>query len=209
MDSQTRKKNIRARLQRGDLKRLSEELDMSYSYLSQAFSPGSKFNFTDELARKVEENMGWSAGSLDEGPEVHPSEAINPMLIAANQLRAREFALFYGLYTVRAPYKVKTEYLTKTADIAIHDDDLVAFAIGKQSEDITDEASVADLVLMMAMSGAQYGFLYAPSSGIDPAWQDAHRYFDEKRESRWFKNSAGKIIEIESGPDDVFEHVGI
>ena len=153
--------------------------------------------------------MDWPVGALEEGPEAHPSESINPMLIVANKLRSREFALFYRMKTIRAPYRVNTGYLAKTADIAILEDDFTTYALGKQSEDITNEQCVADLVLMMAMSGAKYGFLYSPSSGIDPAWQNAHRYFDEKRESRWFKNSSGKVVEIEESPDNVFEHVGI
>jgi len=209
MDSKKRKENIRARLKRGDLIKLSEKLDMSYSYLSQVFSPGGKFTFTDQLARKVEKKMGWSEGTLDEGLEKHPSESINPMLIIANKLRAREFALFFGSKTIRAPYKIKTEYLSKTADIAIHDDDLTVYAIGKQCEEISNQDCLTDLVVMMAMTGATYGFIYSPSSGIDPAWEDSHRYFDEKRESRWFENSSGQVVEIESGPDDVFENVGI
>jgi len=209
MESQRRKENIRARLKRGDLKKLSEELDMSYSYLSQAFSPGSKFTFTDELARKVEEKMGWPDGALDEGQESHPSESINPMLIMANKFRAKELALFYGSKIIRAPYTVTTGYLTKTADIAIHNDEMTAYAIGKQCQQINNEESVEELVVLMAMTGALYGFLYSPSSGIDPAKQDTNRYFDEKRESRWFKYSAGKVVEIKKGPDNVFEHVGI
>jgi len=211
MDSQTRKKNIRAHLQRGDLKRLSEELEMSYSYLSQAFSPGSKFTFTDELARKVEQCMGWTSGELDKSAEVEINTSRGVLFEMAIKYRASLFEKVYPDKTIKNPYLINSGGIEKRIDIAIKNNDGSFFAVGQQcrDQDYLSDKEAENLMLVMAMSGAEYGFLFSPSSGVDSTWQGENRYFEEKRESRWFKNTTGKIVEIGSGPDNVFEHLGI
>lgn len=211
MDSQTRKNNIRARLQRGDLKRLSEELEMSYSYLSQAFSPGSKFNFTDELARKVEQCMGWTSGALDTSEKTEIDSSRGILFEMAIKYRASLFEKAYPGKIIKTPYLINSGGIEKRVDIAIVNNDESVFAVGQQCRDkgYLSDKEAENLMLVMAMSGAKYGFLFAPSSGVDSTWQGDNRYFEEKRQSRWFKNTAGKIVEIDSGPDNVFEHVGI
>ena len=209
MDSQTRKKNIRTRLKRGDLKKLSEDLNMSYSYLSQAFSPGSNFTFTEELARKVEVEMGWEPGYLDHGMDKEPKDKHDSLFQLAIKYRAGEFAKLYPKKKVDVAQRVEALSIKRKADIVIKNANDSVYAVGLQSDQTDNEELTAQIIMLMAMTGAEYGFIYGPSSGVDPYNQNDNGYFREKRDSRWFAFQSNKVIEIESGPDDVFTAVGI
>lgn len=83
------------------------------------------------------------------------------------------------------------------------------FAVGLQCDDHNHVGLAEDTILMMAISGAKYGFVYANDSGMDPSLEGTIEYYPEHKQSRWFESVDGKVIQISYGPDNVYEAVGI
>lgn len=212
MSSQQRKLAIQALLRRGQLKQLSEKLNMSYSYLSQAFSPGTAISFTADLARKVEHALALEEGQLDQGNNAviqkHPPTALQALV-----LRTRAIDLKNYLNDKRVELEVQVEMagVTKSADLGVYNQNNSVYIIAEQCDNYDSKSAADKIILLMALSGAEYGVLFAPESGVD---QDSLKMVDftfppEHRLSKWYQSENGKISEVATGPRGLYEHVGI
>lgn len=181
---------------------------MSYSYLSQAFSPASTFNFTSELARKVENAMGWQANCLDSSNISAQQESTTGLHMLVLRGRAAKLAGCFPEKRLLLHQKVEFANLEKNLDIVIYNTDDSVFLVAEQSLDYENPYDIEQLIITMAISGAQYGVIFNLNSGVGK--KDFDSGFDSKnRRSRWFESKGGKIIEATSGPEGVFEEVGI
>lgn len=208
MSSKQRKRNIKSLLKRGDLKMIAERLEMSYSYLSQAFSPSSSFNFTSELARKVENVMGWQDNCLDISnmPAKKPRiQGVNMMALSG---RAAKLANFFPEKKVLLHQVVKLASMEKKLNIVVYDPDSSIFMIADQSDDYENPDNVERLILKMAITGAHYGVIFSADSGVNEAQEDTAFHYADCR-SRWFHTLEGKVVEAAYGPEGIFEEVGI
>lgn len=208
MNSKQRKRNIKLLLKRGDLKTIAEKLEMSYSYLSQAFSPSSSFNFTSELARKVENVMGWQNNCIDFS-SILPMEEENPAVVQMLTLKGRAawLARCFPEKRLLLYQKVKIANLEINLDILIYNTDDSVFLVAEQSLDYENSYGIEQIIMSMAISGAQYGVIFNMNSGV--GGKDDGGFDHENCRSRWFEYKNGKVIEAASGPERVFEEVGI
>tara|TARA_R110001606_G_scaffold264825_5_gene413795 strand:- start:183787 stop:184005 length:219 start_codon:yes stop_codon:yes gene_type:complete len=62
-----RKQAIQSIIRREQLKQLTIDVNLSYSYLSRAFSPTTSMSFTEKLAPIVEKALGIEEGRLETG----------------------------------------------------------------------------------------------------------------------------------------------
>ncbi|WP_339778020.1 hypothetical protein [uncultured Methylophaga sp.] len=208
MNSEHRKHKIKSMLKRGDLKLLADKLDMSYSYLSQAFSPASKFNFTEELARKVEQSMGWQVGILDAlGTSTLKPKAGGLHLLALRG-RAAKLSSFFPKLRVELNQSVKLAGIEKNIDIVVYNHDSSILLVAEQSQDYENSQNLEQLILIMAISGAQYGVVFSADSGFGEMADDNVFDVEEKR-SKWFQFKNGKVTETAYGPKRIFEGVGV
>jgi len=212
MDSAIRKQAIQSLIRRGQLKQLSEKLDMSYSYLSQAFSPGSAIRFTSELARKVEHELGLEPQFLDQGeqPLVQKQSSI---ALQALVLRSRAIDLKNYLTGKRVELGVTVNMagVSKQADLAVYNPDDSIYIIAEQCDNFDTKPAADKIILLMALSGAEYGVLFAPESGVNSNSLKMvdFDFSDEHRLSRWYQLKGGQINEITMGPNGLYQKVGI
>lgn len=209
MGSQQRKQAIQALLKRGQLKKLATELGMSYSYLSQVFSPETSIRFTNELARKVEKELGLITGHLDNTTE-STSSLKNPQGLAALALRGRAASIqaHYQEQRIKTHVAIKVGELSNHADLVIYNKDDSLFLIAEQSNDYTFPHKAEQLIMLMAITGAQYGAVFAPDSGLDP-YTDKVDYVTEQKRSVWYQSKDGKIINTDTGPEGFYACAGI
>lgn len=208
MNSEQRKQNIKSLLRRGDLKAIAEKLEMSYSYLSQAFSSASTFNFTSELARKVEHAMGWHESCLDVSNMPIQKPRSGGLHMLALRGRAAKLASFFPERRVLLDQKVQVGNVEKILDIIIYNPDNSTFLVAEQSDDYVNPNNIEQLILMMAISGAQYGVIFSADSGVGEAIDGTAFNYGDCR-SRWFQAKDGKVVEIARGPKGIFEELGI
>lgn len=208
MNSEQRKRNIKLLLKRGDLKVIAEKLKMSYSYLSQAFSPSSSFNFTSELARKVENAMGWQVNCLESKSISAEQESTIGLHMLVLMGRATKLANCFPEKRVLLHQKVEIANLEKHIDIVIFNVDGSVFMVAEQSNDYKNPYDIEQLIVSMAISGAQYGVIFNLNSGVGNEGSEA-RFNQNDCRSRWFEAKGGKVVETASGPEGVFEEVGI
>lgn len=207
MSSDQRKQNIKSLLNRGDLKLIARKLEMSYSYLSQAFSPTSSFNFTSELARKVENAMGWQENCLDSkniSAEQGSTIGLHMLVLMG---RATKLASCFPEKRLLLHQKIEIANLQKHLDILIFNTDGSVFMVAEQSLDYKNPYDIEQLIVSMAISGAQYGVIFNLNSGVGKEGETSFTY--KNCQSRWFEYKDGKVIEANSGPAGVFEEVGI
>jgi len=209
MNSEQRKRTIQAILKRGQLKQLSSDLKMSYSYLSQAFSPATAINFTSELARKVEKSLGIAEGQLDQGEQLRVQKR-NPIGLLAVALIGREAQLsnLYPDKRVEKNATVAFDDEIKRVDLIVYNKDGSVFLIAEQSSQFDAHGGADQLIMLMAISGAEYGVVFAPDSGANSEDNEYGFSLDYKK-SRWYQAKNGKIIPINEGPDGIFDKIGI
>jgi len=209
MSSEQRKEAIQGILRRGQLKQLATDLNMSYSYLSQAFSPATAINFTAELARKVEQSLGLSKGQLDHGEPVSVRKT-NPIGLLAIALIGREAQLssLFSNKRVEKNATVAFDGEIKRVDLIVYNKDESVFLIAEQSNHFDAFGAADQLIMLMAISGSEYGVIFAPDSGAGNDDNDYAFSLDHKK-SRWYQAENGKIISIDSGPEDIFNQIGI
>lgn len=213
MSSQKRKVAIQALLRRGQLKQLSIDLDMSYSYLSQAFSPSTAINFTDELARKVEKALGLEQGQLDQGVSIAVVKSPLPREISALLLdgSAARFQKHLADKRVETSVDLEIDGIKKAANLVIynHDDSIYMIAmIDELSKKDSSLELIEYLILLMAISGAEYGVKYGIGSGVNQH-ENEYGYSRDHQSSYWYRALNGKIIRVKDGPDGFFENTGI
>ena len=129
---------------------IAEKLEMSYSYLSQAFSPASTFNFTSELARKVEHAMGWHNNCLDVSNMPAQKPRTGGLHMLALRGRAAKLASYFPKQQVLLDQKVQLGNVEKTSDIIIFNPDNSVLLVAEQSDDYENPNNIEQLILMMA-----------------------------------------------------------
>lgn len=195
-------------LKRGDLKLLAKKLDMSYSYLSQAFSPSSKFNFTRELAQKVEQAMGWQSGILESSRTSLVKPNPGGLHLLALRGRAAKLASFLPKLRVELHQPIRLATIEKMIDIVVYNPDGSIFIIADQSQDYQNPQNVEQLILSLVMTGATYGVIFNAVSGYGEMPND-HVFDVTEKRSQWFQVMDGKVIETTYGPNGLFEAVGL
>ena len=208
MNSEQRKYNIKSMLKRGDLKLLAKKLDMSYSYLSQAFSPSSKFNFTRELAQKVEQAMGWQKGILDSSRTSLVKPNPGGLQLLALRGRAAKLASFLPNLRVELNQPIRLATIEKMIDIVVYNPDGSIFIIADQSQDYQNPHNVEQLILSIVMTGAAYGVIFNTVSGYGEM-PNEHEFDAAEKRSQWFQVLNGKVVESSYGPEGIFDAVGI
>jgi AraC-like DNA-binding protein len=209
MSSQQRKISIQAILRHGQLKQLSKDLDMSYSYLSQAFSPGTAINFTPELALKVEKALGLTEGQLDQGESTGVVQNIPRGLLAlALEGRAAQLQKHFEDKRVESNVELVIGDIKKYANLIIYNHDDSVYMIAEQNKDYMAVHMREHLIMLMAISGAEYGVAFTPSSGVNED-ENEYGYSRAYQRSIWYQHQDGKIINVESGPEGLFEKTGI
>lgn len=213
MSSQQRKVAIQALLRRGQLKQLSIDLDMSYSYLSQAFSPATAINFTDELARRVEHALGLAQGQLDQGESAAVVKPQLPREISALLLdgSAARFQKHLADKRVETRVELGIDGIKKSANLVIynHDDSIYMIAmIHELNKNDTSLEMIEQLIMLMAITGAEYGVKYDIGSGVNQH-ENEYGYSRDHQRSNWYQSLNGKIIRVKDGPDGFFENTGI
>ena len=209
MNSEQRKYAIQGLLKRGQLKQLATDLNMSYSYLSQAFSTTTAINFTAELARKVEQALGLYEGQLDQS-ECVGVRKINPLGLFVVALIGREAQLSSFFPEKRV---VKNDTITfdgedKDIDLVVYNEDDSIYLLAEQSQHYDAFGAADQLIMLMAVSGAEYGVVFAPDSGVNLDSGD-NSFSRDQTKSRWYKSVEGKVIRIAEGPNSIFYKIGI
>jgi len=209
MSSLHRKQVIQTLLKRGQLKQLSSELSMSYSYLSQVFSPAIDISFTAGLARKVEQALGLVEGQLDQG-EIAVTPQKNPKGLLALVLRGRavELKSYFTDKRVEIHELIEIGNTSKHADLVVYNQDDSIFMIAEQSKDYNSDNKMDQLIMLMAISGAEYGVVFAPDSGVNDDSSD-YNFSIQHQRSSWYQSKNGKIVKSDSGPNGLYNHVGI
>lgn len=224
MSSMQRKQAIQSIIRRGQLKQLAIDLNMSYSYLSQAFSPSTTINFTDELARKVEKTLGLEQGRLEQGdqfiaqisnPQVLRSQVVRTqglvsrgLLAQALRGRAADFITHFPKKRVETNVIMELGKVENHADLIVYNNDGSVFMIAEQSNQYNANNIATKLIMLMAISGSEYGVVFEPDSGINVNNNEPGFSRDHKR-SEWYQYKQGRIIPIENGPGNIFEAAGI
>lgn len=208
MSSQHRKQAIHSILKHGQLKQLASDLKMSYSYLSQAFSLTTSISFNADLARKVEQALGLPSGELDLGEQQLGQKSGSPGLLAlALRGRAAELAHHYPDKRIELNATITVADRVKQVDLILYNTDGRVFLIAEQSTQFEDDNKAEQVIMLMAIAGAQFGVVFAPDSGIDDS-EEHYAFAREHKRSRWYQSQHGKIVPIEEGPDKVFNAVG-
>ncbi len=99
----------------------------------------------------------------------------------------------------------------KQADLGVYNQDGSVYIIAEQCDNYDGRLAADKIILLMALSGARYGVLFAPESGVA---QRSLKMVDfefspDNRLSKWYQSQNGKISEVTTGPDGLYEHVGI
>lgn len=208
MSSEQRKKAIQSLLRRGQLKQLSVDLNMSYSYLSQAFSTSTSTPFSAVLARKVEKSLGLNEGQLDDSEQLVVQRSNSRGLLAlALRGRVADLSKAYPNKRITLNEVLTVGGIAKRVDLLVFNEDDSIFLIAEQSKEY-DKGPAEQLIMLMAISGAEYGVIFAPDSGVNNNENEFGFSKDQKR-SRWYQSQKGKIVEITEGPGDIFNSVGI
>jgi AraC-like DNA-binding protein len=209
MSSQQRKQAVHSILKHGQLKQLASDLKMSYSYLSQAFSLTTSISFNADLARKVEQALGLTSGQLDLGEHsVGQNLASSGLFALALRGRAAELVHHYPDKRIELNATITVACRVKHADLIIYNNDGTAFLIAEQTNEFEDDDKTEQLIMLMAIAGAQFGVVFAADSGID-ANERQYVFTREAKRSRWYQSQHGKIASIEEGPDKIFSVAGI
>ena len=201
MSSQQRKQAIQTLLKRGQLKKLAVELNMSYSYLSQVFSPATAITFTSKLARRVEKALGLIDGQLDKDQQTVSFQK-SPNGLLALVLRGRAATIQEQLIEQRVETSVaiKIGEICNHADLVIYNKDNSIFLVAEQSKDYDSTHKSEQLIMLMAITGARYGVAFAPDSGLSTDDDDL-KYLTEHKRSVWYESKDGKIISTAVGPE--------
>lgn len=99
----------------------------------------------------------------------------------------------------------------KQADLGVYNQDGSVYIIAEQCDNYDTKPAADKIILLMALSGAKYEVLFAPESGVA---QRSLKMVDfvfshENRLSKWYHSQNGKIIEVATEPQGLYEHVGI
>ena len=212
MNSTIRKQAIQSILKRGQLKMIAKELKMSYSYLSQAFSPSTSISFTSDLARKVEALLGIEKNILDSGEQKlapKPTPHSRGFLHLALQGRASLLRSAYPDKCVEVSKDIEVSGMKMIADLIICNEDGSIFMLGKQSESdpFNKQDAVENIIMFMALLGAQHGAIFAPDSGLGD--QISPLFSASQKRSQWYASDNGKIIEHPEGLDPFFRVAGL
>lgn len=209
MSSMQRKHAIQSIIRRGQLKQLALDLNMSYSYLSQAFSPATSMNFTNALARKVENALGLAEGRLEQGDLVTvQKDRPRGLLDIALKYRATQFTAFFPDKRVQTNVMLKLGNTEHRAHLVVYNEDGSVFMIAMQSQQYSEAHVNTQLIMLMAISGAHYGVVFSAGSGTDQD-ENIPGYSPDHKRSQWYQYVQGKITPITYGPDNIFEYMGI
>lgn len=94
----------------------------------------------------------------------------------------------------------------KSAVLDVYNQDNSIYIIAEQGDNYDSKSAIDKIILLMVLSGAEYGVLFSPESGAKPNGFkiDDFEFLLEHRLSKWYQLKDGIISDVATGPEGLY-----